>query len=136
MRAPSGLRTARDRGAAAVEMAIVLPLLLLVLGGIIDFGRYFLAEVQLTNAVREGARVMVISEDSAETIQRVQTAAPAVAGLVTTTPGVCPGTDAKVRATAPFDWIILKPAMSLVPGGAANSLPTEVKAEAVMRCGG
>lgn len=136
MRASCVLRATRERGAAAVEMAIVLPLLLLVLGGIIDFGRYFLAEIQLTNAVREGARVMVISEDTTETAQRVQTAAPAVAGLMITTPGVCPGTDAKVRAAAPFEWIILEPAMSLVPGNAASSLPTEVTATAVMRCGG
>ena len=51
MRAIGG--KARDRGASAVEMALVLPLLLLLLGGIIDFGRLFSASSQLNQAARE-----------------------------------------------------------------------------------
>ncbi|KRE39435.1 hypothetical protein ASG73_03690 [Janibacter sp. Soil728] len=114
-------------------MAIVLPLLLLVIAGIVDFGRFFLTEIQLTNAVREGARAAVIGETPANIILRTQTAAPVVAGLAVTTPQLCPGTDAEVRATADFDWILLEPAMSMF--GAAGALP-EAKATAVMRCGG
>jgi Flp pilus assembly protein TadG len=44
-----------DRGAAAVEMAIVLPLLLLVVFGVIDFGRAYNARILVTSAAREGA---------------------------------------------------------------------------------
>ena len=56
----------RDRGASAVEFALVLPMLLLMLGGVIDFGRYFYAEVIMSNAVREGARLTSIGSDDAD----------------------------------------------------------------------
>lgn len=54
-------RTRRDLGAAAVEFAIIFPLLLLVVAGIVDFGRAFFTQIQLTNAAREGARAAVVS---------------------------------------------------------------------------
>ncbi|MHA7178745.1 TadE/TadG family type IV pilus assembly protein [Arthrobacter sp. MDB2-24] len=53
----------KERGAAAVEMALVLPVLILLLLGIMEFGRAFNAQVTLTNAAREGVRVMSISKD-------------------------------------------------------------------------
>jgi len=43
-----------DQGAAAVEFAIMLPLLLLLIFGIIDFGRALNAQVTITQAAREG----------------------------------------------------------------------------------
>ncbi len=45
------------RGAAAVEFALVLPLLLMVVLGTIDWGWYFFVSQVVTNAAREGARV-------------------------------------------------------------------------------
>jgi hypothetical protein len=44
------------RGQEAVEFALLLPLLLLVLIGILDLGRLFHAAITITNAAREGAR--------------------------------------------------------------------------------
>lgn len=46
----------RDRGAAAVEFALVVPVLLFVVFGIIDFGRMLNAQLQVSEAAREGAR--------------------------------------------------------------------------------
>jgi Flp pilus assembly protein TadG len=43
-------------GAAAVEMALVTPLLLLILCGSVELGNYFLDEHALRKAVRDGAR--------------------------------------------------------------------------------
>lgn len=126
----------RERGAAAVEMAIVLPLLLLVIAGIVDFGRFFMTEIQLTNAAREGARVAVIGQPQSSIVARVETAAPVVEDLAVTTSPLCPAGvdgDVTVTATATFDWILLDPAMSMF--GASGALP-QAKAEAVMRCGG
>src|SRR5919201_6346799 len=55
MRQPSFIRS--ERGAAIVEFAIVLPLLLLFIFGIIDFGRALYMKNNLTLAAREGARI-------------------------------------------------------------------------------
>ena len=49
----------RCRGAALVEMAIVVLLLFLLTFGIIEYGWLFLKAQQITNATRQGARVGV-----------------------------------------------------------------------------
>lgn len=50
-------RLPRDcRGAAAAEMALVLPLLLVILFGSLELGNYFMNEHTLVKAVRDGAR--------------------------------------------------------------------------------
>lgn len=46
----------RRRGAAAVEMAFVLPIFLMLLLGIVEFGRGMMATQLLQHAAREGAR--------------------------------------------------------------------------------
>ena len=45
-----------ERGAALVELAIVLPFLLLILMGIVEIGLLFYNQQVLTNSSREGAR--------------------------------------------------------------------------------
>jgi Flp pilus assembly protein TadG len=46
----------REKGSVVVEMAIALPLLLLIVAGIIDLGLLFWEKEVMTNAAREGAR--------------------------------------------------------------------------------
>ena len=46
-------------GAELVEFALLLPLLLLLIGGVWDFGSAFLLKDKMTNATREGARIAV-----------------------------------------------------------------------------
>ncbi len=53
-------RTARKRGAAAVEFAVVLPILLIMLFGIIEFGRIFTVRLSAQEAAREGCRLAVL----------------------------------------------------------------------------
>lgn len=48
------------RGAAIVEFAVVLPLLLTILFGIIEYGWVFMVRQTLQNAAREGCRLMVL----------------------------------------------------------------------------
>jgi hypothetical protein len=43
-------------GQSMVEFALVLPLMVLIVAGIIDLGRAFFASITITNAAREGAR--------------------------------------------------------------------------------
>jgi Flp pilus assembly protein TadG len=57
-----GMKINDQRGASLVEFAIVLPLLLIVLFGIIEFGLIFYNQQVITNASREGARYGIISQ--------------------------------------------------------------------------
>jgi Flp pilus assembly pilin Flp len=52
-----------EEGAAAVEFAFLLPLLVLLLFGIIQFGIALNTRIQATNAAREAARAAVIGID-------------------------------------------------------------------------
>jgi Flp pilus assembly protein TadG len=56
-----------DRGAAAVEFALIAPLFIVLLFGIIDYGWAFGQRLGLTSAVREGARLAVVNADSGAT---------------------------------------------------------------------
>jgi Flp pilus assembly protein TadG len=49
-------RRRRERGASLVELSLVLFILILLVAGVIDFGRAFNSYVVITNASREGAR--------------------------------------------------------------------------------
>jgi hypothetical protein len=50
-------RRERDRGQALVEFAVVLPIFLLVVFGLIDVGRLVYTNATLSQAAREGARL-------------------------------------------------------------------------------
>jgi Flp pilus assembly protein TadG len=131
-----GGRRLGDSGAAAVEFAIILPILLLIIAGIVDFGRAYFTQVTLTNAAREGARAAVVRVSPPEVQTRTQSAlGPLVAGT-TIVAGACPttgGTNVTVTLTRNFDWIILEPMMNFVGG---SNLPAQLSSSATMRCGG
>ena len=55
----------RDRGATAVEFALVLPILLLLVLGIFEFGRAYQVQTTLSNAARDGVRVMALQDSAA-----------------------------------------------------------------------
>ena len=59
MRLRSSASPARRRAAAAVEFAVVVPLLLMFLLGIVEYGRLLMAAQITTNGSREGARYAV-----------------------------------------------------------------------------
>ena len=56
-----------ERGSALLEMALTLPLLLLVSVAIFEFGRAYQTQQVLTNAAREGARMAVLPDASTDT---------------------------------------------------------------------
>jgi len=51
-----------QRGAAAVEMAVLLPVLVLIIFGTVEFGTYLYNQQVLTNASREGARAGIVQQ--------------------------------------------------------------------------
>lgn len=52
-----------NRGQAMVEFALLLPVLLLILCGIIEYGRVFNETLVVTAAAREGARAAAVGND-------------------------------------------------------------------------
>ena len=76
-----------DRGAAAVEFAIVVPLLLLILFALVDFGRLFFVQVSVNAASREGARATSVGLGATQVDALVQASSPGTAELSTLTAG-------------------------------------------------
>lgn len=62
-----------DRGQATLEMALILPLLVLCIAGIVWVGQVMLMQVRIENAAREGARAAAVEPDAATPV--AQTAA-------------------------------------------------------------
>lgn len=60
-----------QHGAALLEFAIVLPVLLLLVMGILEFGWAFNGWITLTGAAREGARVAVVDANNANVTSAV-----------------------------------------------------------------
>lgn len=62
-----------ERGAAAVEFALLLPLLVMLLTGIIEFGLAYNAKLTLTHAAREGVRAEIVGADAVAAVQDAAT---------------------------------------------------------------
>lgn len=119
-----------ESGSTAVEFAFVLIFVLLpVLFGIIEFGRAYEAKVQLTGAVREGARMLALNPSA--TVSQVE------ARIVSAAPGLDPAPTVlamtpcnladEARVTARYQQPFLTP---LIPGSG-----WDFRVEGVMRCG-
>lgn len=59
----------RRCGAAMVEMALVLPVFLILLSGIIEFGRGFMVSQLVMNAAREGSRMGALGNSTETEIE-------------------------------------------------------------------
>ena len=130
----------RERGAVAVEMAIVLPLLLMLLIGTIEFGRVFNIQISLSQAAREGARYGAIHHDDSDLdVQGVAlAAAPSLAGLpvaVADDAASCGGgSDVHVTATVTVNSLTGLFDADLL--GMPVIFPMQLTGVGVMQCGG
>ena len=104
-----------SQGQTAVEFALVLPLLLLILMGIIEFGRLWETTNILTSAAREGARVAAVTAPNAGMVQtaaqNVLTAGN-IAGATVTVNG--PNAAREVTVTVQFGYVPITGA--IIPG--------------------
>ncbi len=127
----------RDDGAAAVELALLLPILLIVVFGIVQFGFYYNATIELSGAAREGARSMAINKVTATATAAATAAAanscavaadPCTVSFMPAAADSCPaGQDVTVSVTRNnFSFNIL-----FIP-----AVTVAVSGKAVMRCGG
>jgi hypothetical protein len=126
-RSTMGSSTRDDRGAALVEFALALPLLVILVFGIIGFGRAYNTQVAIQAGAREGARAAALGSQDVDGV--VIAAAPS-ADLADDDVDLSPcvegeGGEAEVVVTKD-DFEILIP---LIP------LPDiDLQATAVMRC--
>jgi Flp pilus assembly protein TadG len=128
-----------DRGAAAVEFALVLPLLLLIVFGIIDFGRALNAQITLTEAAREGVRLAALGESNGTVQASAQAAAPQLSGVTVTVtascpPGAGPTANAQVDVSYSFSFITPVGAIAGMFGGSGLGGPITLTAQGVMPC--
>ncbi|MEE9275800.1 MAG: TadE family protein [bacterium] len=61
-------RAVRDRGQAVVEFALLLPVLIVLIMGVIDIARAYNVLQVVTNAAREGARVAILPSSTSTTV--------------------------------------------------------------------
>jgi Flp pilus assembly protein TadG len=122
-----------ELGAELIEMAVVMPILLLLVMGIVDFGFLFQRYVVLTNAAVEGARMASMpgytgpqAEDRAEAYAATSGVPGAVTAVATavTLPGsgatTWPGMQVTVTHVYPLRFIA--PMIVLVGGTSAANV--------------
>jgi Flp pilus assembly protein TadG len=130
----AGPSRSSQRGTALIEFTLILPMLLVLTVGAVDFGRAFFVKNIVEQAAREGVRLRAVTStaDSALVRTRVMDVLDAanvtLTGLAITGPN--PDKTVKVVVTAEFNWIF--------PGvfnlfGAGFTNPMSLTGEAVMR---
>ena len=116
-------RIRNQRGAALLETAITIPIVLLVCVAIFEFGRAYQTFQVLTNAAREGARASIIVANSdqqvTDTVRAYLTSGrltdPASAVIVVNRAepmGI--NSASRVTVSYPFNFIVLNPVAKLV----------------------
>jgi Flp pilus assembly protein TadG len=124
------MRERSERGAAAVEFAILAPVLITLLLGTMEFGRAYNAQITLTNAAREGVRVMAVSNSQPSARAAARNAAvvliPALRDSDVTFSAANCTTDAQMTVTINYT-------LSTVTGIAG---PFAMTGKGVMLCGG
>jgi Flp pilus assembly protein TadG len=107
-----------ERGQTMAEFAVVLPILVVLLFGIVQFGILFNNYVTLTDAVRAGSRTAAVSRDASDPESAATASVRASAsGLDQSSLAVSvsspwqPGSDVTVTATYPYaikllGWVV------------------------------
>ncbi|WP_278235993.1 TadE/TadG family type IV pilus assembly protein [Isoptericola sp. AK164] len=125
-----------ERGAAAVEFALVAPVLITLVMGIVSFGYVYHVQTVLGNAARDGVRVLALSDGadpaSEARMTAISSAAPSVAltaGQISVTPAAgCDAAGAPENATVD----ITVNDVSLLGG----FLAVDLTGSGTMRCNG
>jgi Flp pilus assembly protein TadG len=134
-------RVRSERGTELLEFALVLPILLVVLAGILDMGFLFKDYEVITNAAREGARMASLPgwvENDVKTRVNNYLSAGGFQGTATTTVSQVVIADGNGRSingvqvlvAAPHSYLILGPIAQLVQGTVST---TTLRAAATMR---
>ena len=132
-----GTRLRGERGASAVEFAMIVPLLIVLVIGIAEFGHAFSVQGTLSAAAREGARAMALQNDPAAARTAVRTAASTVSpgitnAQITITPTSCPLTGGTTSST--YVSVTIRYPKPYLTGFFGSGVA--MTAKGVMRCNG
>jgi Flp pilus assembly protein TadG len=131
-----------ERGAALLETAITIPIILLIAVGIFEFGRAYQTSQVLTNAAREGARIAILSATTDDQVQTTVVNYMTSGGLPNATTaavdinrnvGLGTNTASRVTINYPFQFIVLNPVVRLVSPGSRTGEPLTMQSVALMR---
>ena len=126
---------APERGAVAVEFAIVAPVLVMLLLGIMEFSRAYNAQASLSAAAREGVRVMAITGNQTTARSAAKTSAvslsPGLQDSNITFGAACPSTVSS--GTSPQATITITYSLPTMTGIAG---PFTMTGKGAMLCGG
>jgi Flp pilus assembly protein TadG len=137
-------RIRNERGAALLETAITLPIILLISVGIFEFGRAYQTWQVLTNAAREGARVAVLSGTTDDQVRNVvsnyinggRIAAVSSSAIVIDRSVDVAGWAAggsRITINYPFQFIVLNGVARLVRPASTAGQPLTMQSVALMR---
>ena len=136
-------RIRSEKGAALLEAAITVPIILLISVGIFEFGRAYQTQQVLTNAAREGARLAVIEGTSDDAVRaRVNTyvtgggltALSADNIVVVRNAAMGSTTASSVELRYPFTFMVLNPVVRLIaPTDTRTGAPITMRATTLMR---
>jgi Flp pilus assembly protein TadG len=120
-------------GVALIEAAFVLPLLLVLCMGMLDFGRAFHTKSVLDQAAREGARIAVVTSPDVDLVTDKVNAVLASSGVTAAAVTVLgPGPDHMITVTVTTTFTFITPGVfALVNGDFGNTLP--MSGQTVMR---
>lgn len=126
----------RERGAAMVEFALVFPLLIVLIMGIVEVGRAYHVQTSLSNAAREGVRTMALGNNATAARTAAKNAAttlspPLTDAQLTISPATCTS-GAQVTMTVKYTTSYITALPGMV--GVGNSLTLTGKG--TMRCNG
>ena len=131
-----------QRGAALIETAITIPIILLIAVGIFEFGRAYQTWQVLTNAAREGARIAILADKTDADVTGAVRSYMQAGGLpryatagVVIDRNVALGTNTGSRITVnyPFQFMVLNGVARLVARGSTAGQPLTMQSVAVMR---
>jgi len=119
-----------ERGAAIIETALAVPLLLLIGVGAVEFGRAYRTSRVLTNAAREGARVAALPNRATAVDAKVRQYLQTDGLISDATVGVNIN-GSEVTVSYPFQFVVLQPVAQLLVSGSMVDSPITVTATSV-----
>lgn len=126
-----GMRHQSERGAAAVEFALIVPVLFALLLGIVEFGRAYNVQSTISGAAREGVREYALHNDAsaAEDAVRFFAASLDQGALTVSANPACPpaGGNARTTVTVTYNF-------NFITGWLGNGLT--MTGTGTMRCNG